>query len=311
MFMSKLAATLALANVVYGHSRMFSVWVNDVDQGDGRSLYIRSPPTNSPIKDISNATIVCNVDGDQAVAQFVTAAAGDKLSFEWYHNTRNDDIIALSHKGPILTYIAAFTDGDGSEPIWSKIDEEGLANGTWAVDNLIANGGKKDFTLPSTLAAGKYLIRQEIIALHEADVSYEVNPARGAQFFPSCVQFEVTGSGSAVPDQDFDFQTGYTYSDPGILFDLYSGNVTSYDIPGPEVWTAEGGSASTTVATSTSQGTSTTPAVTTTASITTAAAGTTTAAMTAAASTTAVTSTPVATTLVTSRRDCSSITNTA
>ncbi|KAI6087393.1 glycosyl hydrolase family 61-domain-containing protein [Hypoxylon rubiginosum] len=297
MYMTKFAATLALASTVTAHTRMFSVWVNDVDQGDGRSLYIRSPPTNSPVKDIDNAAIVCNVAGGQAVDKFVTAAAGDKLSFEWYHDNRNDDIIDLSHKGPIITYIAAFTEGDGFEPIWSKIDEEGLAAGKWAVDNLVANGGKKDFTLPSALAAGKYLIRQEIIALHEADAAFNVNSARGAQFYPSCVQVEVTGSGSAVPNQDFDFQTGYTYSDPGILFNLYSGSVTSYDIPGPEVWVAVGGSASSpssTLAASTTKATITAAATPT--------AATTTKAATTTVATTKAATTAVATTLVTATK---------
>ncbi|KAI4868787.1 glycosyl hydrolase family 61-domain-containing protein [Hypoxylon rubiginosum] len=288
MFMTNLVATLALASTVTAHTRMFSVWVNDEDQGDGRSLYIRSPPSNSPVKDIDNAAIVCNVGGGQAVSKFVNAAAGDKLSFEWYHDNRGDDIIDLSHKGPIITYIAAFTEGDGFEPIWSKIDEEGLAGTTWAVDNLVANGGKKDFTLPSTLAAGKYLIRQEIIALHEADAAFSENSARGAQFYPSCVQVEVTGSGSAVPDQNFDFQTGYTYSDPGILFNLYSGSVTSYPIPGPAIWSTVGGSDSSPTSTKAASTTQATP--------------------TSVPTTTAVTTTAVATTLLTATKPVTSLT---
>ncbi|KAI0181204.1 glycosyl hydrolase family 61-domain-containing protein [Hypoxylon sp. FL1284] len=217
MFTKTFVATLALASNVAAHTLMYSVWVNDEDQGDGQNQYIRSPPNNSPVKDLQDPSIVCNVNGGKAVSKFVSAAAGDKLSFEWYHASQNDDIIDLSHKGPIVTYVAPFTEGDGTGPNWSKIDEEGLGDdGKWAVDNLVANGGKKDFTLPSSLAAGKYLIRQEIIGLHEADVAFSENSARGAQFYPSCVQVEVTGSGSAVPDENFDFQTGYTSTDPGI-----------------------------------------------------------------------------------------------
>ena len=99
----------------------------------------------------------------------------------------------------------------------------------------------QDFVLPANLAAGRYLIRQEIIAHHESDTAFNINPARGAQFYPSCVQVEVTGSGTAVPDQNFNFNTGYTYADPGIVFNLYQ-SISSYKIPGPEVWTASGSS---------------------------------------------------------------------
>lgn len=235
------AATLALAfaSGVSAHAQMYGVWVNGVDQGDGRNVYIRSPPNNSPVKDLASAALACNVNGGKAGSSFVKAAAGDTLTFEWYHNTRTDDIIDASHKGPVITYIAPYTEGNGAASIWTKIAEDGYdsSSKTWAVQKLIANKGKQDFVLPANLAAGRYLIRQEIIAHHESDTAYNVNSARGAQFYPSCVQFEVTGSGSAVPDQNFNFNTGYTYSDPGIVFNLYSA-FTSYKIPGPAVWNA-------------------------------------------------------------------------
>lgn len=40
----------ALLGAAEAHTRVWSLWVNDVDQGDGRSTYIRSPPSNSPVK---------------------------------------------------------------------------------------------------------------------------------------------------------------------------------------------------------------------------------------------------------------------
>lgn len=234
-------SVLALATAVSAHTRMINVWVNGADQGDGRNTYIRTPPNNSPVKDLASPEIVCNVNGATAAPEFVSAAAGDVLSFEWFHDNRDDDIIDGSHKGPVITYIAAFTEGDATGPIWTKIAEDGFDGSQWAVDKLKANNGLQDFTLPDALAAGKYLIRQEIIAHHESETTFDKNPARGAQFYPSCVQVEVTEGGSAVPDQDFDFNTGYTYADPGIFFNIY-GSFTSYSIPGPEVWTGEGGS---------------------------------------------------------------------
>jgi cellulase len=237
---------------------MFGVSVNGVDRGDGRGVYIRSPPNNSPVKDLASPDLICGPNGGKAVGSFVKAAAGDQLTFEWYHDNRNDDIIDGSHKGPIITYIAPFTTGNGAGAIWSKVAQDGFSNGQWAVDKLKANNGKNSFTLPANLAPGKYLIRQEIIALHEGDIAFNANSARGAQFYPSCVQFEITGSGSVVPSQNFNINTGYTYKDPGIVFNIY-GSVTSYPIPGPAIFNfaggSTGGSATTTraaVATSTS-----------------------------------------------------------
>ncbi|KAJ4390845.1 hypothetical protein N0V93_004444 [Gnomoniopsis smithogilvyi] len=227
------------------HTRIYSAWVNGEDQGDGRGTYIRSPPTNDPVKDVTSADLVCNVAGATAVSDFVSAAAGDTITMEWYHDSRGDDIIASSHKGPIITYIAEYFEDAGASAIWTKIAEQGYdsASDTWAVDDLISAGGKIDFTLPSNIKAGKYMVRQEIIALHEADTCYATAGSRGAQFYPSCVQFEVTGTGTATPDEAFDFNANYSCDVPGIEFNLY-GEFTSYEIPGPAAESSLGGSSS-------------------------------------------------------------------
>lgn len=65
---------------------------------------------------------------------------------------------------------------------WFKVAEDGLNGGTWAVDKLIANGGWHYFTMPTCIAPGDYLMRVEIIALHNA-YSYP-----GAQFYMECAQ---------------------------------------------------------------------------------------------------------------------------
>jgi cellulase len=257
---STIATILAMASAVSAHTLLHDVWVNGVDQGDGRSEYIRSAPNNNPVKDLASTDIVCNVNGATAVPSFVSAAAGDKLGFEWYHNTRGDDIIDGSHNGPIITWIAPYTEGDATGAIWTKIAEDGY-DGQWAVERLKANNGIAEFDLPAGLAAGQYLVRQEIIAHHESETTFDVNPARGAQFYPACVQLEVTSGGSDVPDQDFDFQVDYTYADPGIKFNIYNA-FTSYSIPGPEVWTGSGSGSSPAPPASTSA-----PAVTPTATV--------------------------------------------
>lgn len=50
--------------------------------------------SNNPVKDINNNAINCNVNGNNAVSRYVTVAAGANFEFEWYHNSRGDEIIA-------------------------------------------------------------------------------------------------------------------------------------------------------------------------------------------------------------------------
>lgn len=61
---------------------------------------------------------------------------------------------------------------------WFKVFEDGLdGSGTWGVDRMISNGGWTDFTLPTCVAPGQYLLRAELIALHSA------GSVGGAQFY--------------------------------------------------------------------------------------------------------------------------------
>lgn len=74
---------------------------------------------------------------------------------------------------------------DGSMPsgeAWFKIFDEGFKDNTWATHRLIQNKGLLDVKIPNEVPAGKYLMRSEISALHEADALVSENPARGNQF---------------------------------------------------------------------------------------------------------------------------------
>lgn len=206
-------ATIAamVAQMAYAHTTITSVMLNGVDQGlpapvhgIGTNLtangYIRVPKNNDPVKDVTSPTLTCNVNNTAAPVS-IPVAAGDKLTLQWHHDfiTDSDDIIDGSHKGPVITYMAPAA-GNGAGDVWVKIQEQGYdtTTKTWAVDTLKTNKGKVDVMVPGTLASGDYLVRQEIIALHEADTAFSDNPKKGAQLYPGCVQITVANGGSTV-----------------------------------------------------------------------------------------------------------------
>ncbi|KAG8742409.1 hypothetical protein FRC10_001543 [Ceratobasidium sp. 414] len=202
-----------------------------VDQGLGIGKYIRGPPSNSPVKDVTSKDIICNVD-NSPVPQTVEVSAGDQLTIEWFHSTRNDDIIDPSHKGPVMVYIAP-TSSNGEGAVWSKLFNQGFTD-DWATNHLIAAKGHVTVTVPN-LVAGEYLLRSEIIALHEADTDFTVNSARGAQFYMSCAQIKVVSSGSVALPAGINFQTDYKHDGQGILFDVYGQPGSAYVAPGGAV----------------------------------------------------------------------------
>jgi lytic cellulose monooxygenase (C1-hydroxylating) len=90
-------AAAGTAQLAAAHTTVFAVFVNDEDQGLGNSAdgYIRSPPNNNPITDVTSKDMTCNVN-NAATAKTLEVKGGDKITFEWHHNDRtaSDDIIA-------------------------------------------------------------------------------------------------------------------------------------------------------------------------------------------------------------------------
>ncbi|KAF2006390.1 lytic polysaccharide monooxygenase [Amniculicola lignicola CBS 123094] len=194
--------------------------------------------------------IICHINAKAATSS-ATVAAGGTVEFQW-------TAWPESHMGPVITYVANCGDDcstvDKETLKFVKIDEAGYDadTKTWASVAMIATNNTWTTTVPSTLAAGKYVFRHEIIALHGA------GSTNGAQNYPQCMNIEVTGSGTESPEGTLGTEL-YKNTDAGILVNVYSG-LTSYEIPGPALM---GGATSTTPTTPASSSTpvaSSTPA---------------------------------------------------
>ncbi|EJC98256.1 glycoside hydrolase [Fomitiporia mediterranea MF3/22] len=200
---------------------------------------IRKIPSNGPVTDVTLIDLQCNGDSADGMVGTVpapiygTVEAGTSVALNW---TAWPD----SHVGPMITYMAAVPSGTditewlpGTAAVWFKVAEAGkTADEKWAAtDILSANDSIYTFTVPASLKPGQYIVRHEIIALHGA-FAYP-----GAQFYPSCIQFEVTGSGTASPSSSYlvAFPGAYTPETPGIVFDVYDNPDAPYPIPGPAV----------------------------------------------------------------------------
>ncbi|KAK0648692.1 glycoside hydrolase family 61 protein-like protein [Cercophora newfieldiana] len=142
----------------------------------------------------------------------------------------------VTHPGPVQFYMARVPDGsnintwEATGNVWFKVASiNGVNPGaktsgfTWPTYN------KKvvSFTVPKSIPNGKYLVRVESIALHQAQ------SAGGAQFYLACAQVEVTGGGSGTPGPMVAFPGAYRSGGPGLIF---SWQTTAYSPPGPAVW---------------------------------------------------------------------------
>ncbi|KAF2249269.1 lytic polysaccharide monooxygenase [Trematosphaeria pertusa] len=186
-----------------------------------------------PPSQFNTSAIICHYNATPG-ALHVNASAGEALTLQWNE-------WPVSHKGPVLTYLAACNGSCAAvqkERLeWVKVDQQGWLNssgwdglgGTWASDVLIANRAAWMVKLPSQLAEGYYVLRHEIIALHVA------NETDGAQAYPQCVNVRVGKGGAESIEGGVVGSKLYGMGDKGILVDIHH-KLTGYSIPGPNLW---------------------------------------------------------------------------
>lgn len=183
----------------------------------------------------ADADIICHKNAKNGAIS-AEIAAGKQVELQW-------TAWPESHKGPVITYLANCNGDcatvDKTQLEFFKIDEKGLISGsdnTWATDNLIASNNSWTVTIPSSIAAGNYVMRHEIIGLHSA------GQKDGAQNYPQCLNFKVTGGGSDKPEGTLGTAL-YKDTDPGIQINIYQ-TLTSYTIPGPALYSGSSSSGS-------------------------------------------------------------------
>lgn len=151
---------------------------------------------SSPVKNLTNIDLRCNILGDHQARDTIEVVPGDIVTFEWGHEDRlpDDGIIATSHHGPGIVYMSADPPTDDS---WVKLWEEGeYEKNKWFVTTkLVEQRGAHSVQIPEDLKPGYYLLRPELVTLHEAESIFLDNPARGVQIYMACVQIKVLGSG--------------------------------------------------------------------------------------------------------------------
>ncbi|GFF55909.1 polysaccharide monooxygenase Cel61a [Aspergillus udagawae] len=189
---------------------------------DTQDAYIQTFDYNQP-------NIICHQDAKPG-ALAGEVAAGGKVTIHWSRWFED-------HRGPVISYLANCNGSCASvnktNLEFFKIEEAGLLDnskspGRWASDELMAANNTWTVNIPSDIAPGDYVLRHEIIALHNA------RQDNGAQAYPQCINLKVTGGGTATP-KGIPATQFYTPTDPGILVDIFN-NLATYVIPGPALY---------------------------------------------------------------------------
>ncbi|KAJ2605036.1 hypothetical protein H4R99_001439, partial [Coemansia sp. RSA 1722] len=221
------------------HTFLSNLTINGTRLELGKCVRPYQDDRNFPVKDPSSEDMTCRTTSmNVADTDICGINAGDTITVEWHETDEQDRAISDSHLGPCLVYLSPL-EANGAGNVWTKIYENGYDPSTkkWCVDIIIASGGKLDVPIPADIAQGYYLMRTEVIALHEADRPFGEDENAGAEYFPNCAQVYIIGSGTAQLTGDSAIPGVYTKDEDGIVFNLYD-DYDSYPIPGGKLYEA-------------------------------------------------------------------------
>ncbi|KZL83715.1 glycoside hydrolase family 61 protein [Colletotrichum incanum] len=184
-------------------------------------------PDYNPTMTVNDIKMRCN--GGTSAPLTATVKAGTNITANWKQWTHA--------QGPVMVWMydcgGDFRSCAGDKQGWFKIDQMGLWGNNLNSENwgtaIVLKQLKWSSKIPSNIKPGNYLIRHELLALHQANTP---------QFYAECAQLVVEGSGTAQPPSPFlKSIPGYApQNDPGITVDIYQGKLTSYTPPGGGIW---------------------------------------------------------------------------
>ncbi|KAB8071479.1 glycosyl hydrolase family 61-domain-containing protein [Aspergillus leporis] len=238
--LSTLSLLASLSPLVSGHY-VFSKFIVDGKVSQDFEYIRKNSNGYMPTlaSDILSNDFRCNKGSMQSAAstKVYKVAPGTEIGFGLAFGA------SMKHPGPLQIYMSKAPgevksyDGSGD---WFKVYQEGVCKDisgglkdedwcTWGKDTA-------SFTIPENTPPGQYLVRVEHIGLHRGF-------SGNSEFYFTCAQIEVTGSGSGVPGPLVKIPGIYKPEDPNIHFNIYNPIPTSYDLPGPAVWSGSGSSA--------------------------------------------------------------------
>ncbi|KUJ16364.1 uncharacterized protein LY89DRAFT_734466 [Mollisia scopiformis] len=224
-----LATGLAALQTVSAHTLFTTLFINDVNQGDGTCVRMPITPSNATFPIIGSPTSIemaCGNRGNASVPRTCPAPNGAKLTFTFREtpNLSSPGAIDASHKGPCAVYMKNVEspmvrpNGDS----WFKIWDEGYdaVTSKWCTEKLIDSNGLLSVNLPGNLVGGYYFVRTELLALQQADKS-----PPDPQFYIGCAQIflgPANGSTSLSPQTTVSIPGYLNATDPALLFNIYT-----------------------------------------------------------------------------------------
>lgn len=239
-----LAATLPAR--VFAHVTMTNFYIDGQPVLPGKCVRMSNNIPQAtfplPVSSITTSDIACGVNGQTGVDRVCGVNDGSSLTFNFrdWPDGSQPGTIDKSHKGPCAVYMKKVDDASASNNAagdgWFKIFQHDYdaTEAKWCTEKIIDNNGLMAVVLPKGIQGGNYLVRTELLALHQADKT-----PPDPQFYVGCAQTFVNSSGTALPPDTVSIP-GYismTNNQAAMTFNIWNEHMAlPYPMFGPPVY---------------------------------------------------------------------------
>jgi len=215
------------------------------------------------------SSMACGPSNNSPAPQTIKVQAGNSVTLAWEGATPELQSYSKSPgfnpyvhaTGPIVDYLASCdgdcTTYDATDANFVKVAEFGIdmsqtiepelrnlmaakpevyhpsGAGLWAAAKMIQDHSSWTLNVPSSLKAGQYIWRSEMLNMHTAN---------SAQSYIACIQLDVTGGGGASIQggtKAYELYPTSAFSD----FNIYTNDASTFKIPGPALYEFNGSAA--------------------------------------------------------------------
>lgn len=255
-------ASLAATATAHGTVDVFSAnyqdyrgadnWASEANKGSA----VRQFPANTGFvsgDDIYNPSLIsCGLEGHAPSPTVVSTPAGQYVNIHWKGSAGPNGDTWPHPETAIQAYMAPCdnndcTTFDSANAQFFKIYQAGLydepnetgwlssppatgnQNRVWAGTKMMLDQGSwSTIQIPTNIPSGQYLLQHVLIAYHEVNAP---------QFYPACIQLEITGGSGQLPALT---PAGSVYDWNSMQVDVYQDNF-QYTSPGPALYGANAG----------------------------------------------------------------------
>ncbi|KAJ2834919.1 hypothetical protein FBU31_001719 [Coemansia sp. 'formosensis'] len=190
-----------------------------------------------PVMDVQSTDLICRSPDMTAAVTPFSIDAGNDIRI-WFNDKKVSPYAGIPPVGPCSFWLAPVA-SNGVGKVWTKIHEytnDGNEKTNWCSAKIVNNGGYYQFTIPSEITPGTYILRTELIDILGASKTNYDDFTMGPRFHSNCLVVKITGKGTSPLKNPVSIMDVYKPYNKTPMLPTTMAN-SAFKLPGPPAYT--------------------------------------------------------------------------